>query len=74
MRVWSWLFKQCFEPANTLFTETCSEVGPLNLMYISETQQKIQKKLFVSDRTSLEFVAGISAYCHGNAGTQESMS
>ena len=34
----------------------------------------MEKKLFVSEITPFEFVAGNSAYCDRNTGTQQSMS
>ena len=42
-------------------------------MYISETQEKIQKMLFVSEITAFEVVAGNCAYCEGNTCTRQSM-
>ena len=38
----------------------------LNFIHISEMQQKIQKKSFVSEIMAFEIVAGNSAYCCRN--------
>ena len=42
-------------------------------MYILEMQEEVEEKLFASEITAFEVVAGNSAFCDANTCTRQSM-